>query len=524
MKLTILSTSDTHGYVFPTNYVKKGSHLGFGLARAATVIAQEQATAKAQGPVVTIENGDFLEGSPLAYYVARVKPDRNPQPLMAIYNQIDYDCGILGNHEFNYGQKYLQAAIRDAKRTILCANILDNNGEPEYGQPYRIIEKDGIKIGVLGLTTQAVYKWEKATNISGLQFESAYIAAKKYVPIIREQADIVVVCYHGGFERDLTTGKPNDIHVGENEAYHILEAIPGIDALVTGHQHRQLATDVFDIPTTQPGFRGQAIGKITLDLERDATGKVTVVDHTSELVSAADAPLDPKVLAAADGLNHEVGHWLDQPLGHIKGDMTFTDPFAARIDETPYIEFIQKVQMATMGADISATALFNDEARGFENPITMRNIMTNYVYPNGLSLLNITGADLKGALEVTARYFSSQDGKIIVNPAFIHPKRRQYNYDMYEGIDYRINVAKPMGHRIENLTYHGQPIADDQHLRIALNQYRAVGGGHYPMYSADKIRAESQGAMSEIIADYLQAHPTIDATANKNFTVVYDPD
>src|SRR5699024_11171422 len=128
-----------------------------------------------------------------------------------------------------------------AKRTILCANILDSNGDPEYGQPYRILEKDGIKIGVLGLTTQAVYKWEKATNISGLQFESAYIAAKKYVPIIREQADIVVVCYHGGFERDLTTGKPNDIHVGENEAYHILEPIPGIDALVTGHQHRQLA-------------------------------------------------------------------------------------------------------------------------------------------------------------------------------------------------------------------------------------------------------------------------------------------
>ncbi|WP_203642422.1 bifunctional metallophosphatase/5'-nucleotidase [Levilactobacillus andaensis] len=521
MKLTILSTSDTHGYVFPTNYVKKGSHQGFGLARAATVIAREQANA--QGPVVTIENGDFLEGSPLAYYVARVKPDRNPQPLMNIYNQVNYDCGILGNHEFNYGQEYLQAAIRDAKRTILCANILDANGKPEYGQPYKIIEKDGIKIGVLGLTTQAVYKWEKATNISGLQFESAFIAAKKYVPIIRELADVVVVCYHGGFERDLVTGQPNDIHVGENEAYHILEAIPGIDALVTGHQHRQLATDVFDIPTTQPGFRGQAVGKITLDLDRDAAGKVHVTKHHSELVSAEEAPLDQKVLTAATDLNNEVGHWLDQPLGHIKGDMTFTDPFAARIHETPYIEFIQKVQMATMGADISATALFNDEARGFENPITMRNIMTNYVYPNGLSLLNITGADLKAALEVSARYFTVKDGEIAVNPAFVHPKRRQYNYDMYEGVDYRLNVAKPMGHRVESLTYHGEPVTPEQPLRIALNQYRAVGGGHYAMYGADKIIAESQGAMSEIIADYLQDHPTIDATTNDNFTVVNDP-
>ncbi|MGP4117201.1 bifunctional metallophosphatase/5'-nucleotidase [Levilactobacillus zymae] len=521
MKLTILSTSDTHGYVFPTNYVKKGSKQGFGLARAATVVAREQAAA--EGPVVTIENGDFLEGSPLAYYVARVQPDRDPAPLMNIYNQVDYDCGILGNHEFNYGQEYLQTAIRDAKRQILCANILDRNGDPEYGKPYTIIEKAGIKIGVLGLTTQAVYKWEKATNISGLQFESAFIAAKKYVPIIRKQADIVVVCYHGGFERDLATDEPNDIHVGENEAYHMLAEIPGIDAMVTGHQHRQIATELFDIPTTQPGFRGQAVGKITLDLKRDATGKVTVINHDSELVSAANAPLDAKVINAAATLNSRVGHWLDQPLGHINGDMTFHDPFKARMHETPYIEFIQQVQMATMGADISATALFSDEALGFENPITMRNIMTNYVYPNGLSLLNITGADLKGALEVTARYFTVLDGKITVNPAFVHPKHRQYNYDMYEGVNYTLNIAQPMGHRVENLTYHGQPVTPDQPLRIVLNQYRAVGGGHYGMYEASKIIAESQSPMSELIADYLQEHPTVDATTNDNFKVVNEP-
>ncbi|GEO68080.1 bifunctional metallophosphatase/5'-nucleotidase [Levilactobacillus spicheri] len=521
MKLTILSTSDTHGYVFPTNYVKKGSHQGFGLARAATVLAREQAAA--EGPVVTIENGDFLEGSPLAYYVARVQAARDPEPLMNIYNQIDYDCGILGNHEFNYGQAYLQAAIHDARRQILCANILDHNGDPEYGRPYTILEKDGLKIGVLGLTTQAVYKWEKATNIDGLQFESAYIAAKKYVPILRKLADVVVVCYHGGFERDLATGEPNDIHVGENEAYHMLQDIPGIDALVTGHQHRQIATSVFDTPITQPGFRGQAIGKITLDLHRDADGQVTVTNYDTALVSAADAPLDEKVIDAATGLNNQVAHWLDQPLGHINGDMTFTDPEDARRHETPYIEFIQRVQMATMGADISATALFSNEARGFENPITMRNIMTNYVYPNGLSLLNITGADLRAALEVSARYFSIIDGKIGVNPAFIHPKHRQYNYDMYEGIDYRLNIAQPMGHRVENLTYHGQPVRDDQPLRIVLNQYRAVGGGHYGMFGANKIIAESQSAMSELIADYLQAHPVVDATTNQNFSVVNEP-
>ncbi|PWF99832.1 bifunctional metallophosphatase/5'-nucleotidase [Levilactobacillus bambusae] len=520
MKLTILSTSDTHGYIFPTNYVEKGTTMPFGLTRAATVIHRESQT---DGAVLTVDNGDFLEGSPLAYYVAKVEPEHDPKRLMAIYNLIPYDVGVLGNHEFNYGQEYLQSAVNEAKRDILCANILDENGDTEYGSPYKIYEKEGIRIGVLGLTTQAVYKWEKPTNISGLQFDSVVATARHYIPIIREQADVVVVCYHGGFERDLLTGKLTDIHAGENEAYTLLEQIPGIDALVTGHQHRKLATKIFDVPVTQPGSRGEDVGKITLNLQRLANGKVSVISSEAELIPTGDATLDSDMMAKSHRLDRDVDHWLDQPLGHINGSMTFNNAFKARIRETPYIEFVQKVQMASVGADISATALFNDEARGFENPITMRNIMTNYVYPNGVSLLEITGEDLRDALELTANYFIIENGQLAANPAYITPKRRQYNYDMYEGIDYVLNIANPVGSRVTKLMYHGQPVTDKMRLKIALNQYRAVGGGHYPMYNAQKIISESSGTMSELIADYLRDHPVIDATTNDNFHVINEP-
>ena len=155
----------------------------------------------------------------------------------------------------------------------------------------------------------------------------------------------------------------------------------------------------------------------------------------------------------------------------------------------------------------------------------MRNIMTNYVYPDGLALELITGEELKAALEKAATYFTlNLDHQIVVNPAFYSPKLRHYNYDMYEGINYRINVAKPVGHRIDKLLYQGQPVTDDQTFKIALNRYRAGGGGHYNMFHADKIIAENKTPMSQLIADYLRAHAVIKATVDNNFEVVNEPE
>ncbi|WP_125706890.1 bifunctional metallophosphatase/5'-nucleotidase [Lacticaseibacillus porcinae] len=511
MQLTILSTSDTHGFVLPTNYAKRDQALPFGLTRAATVLAQHQDAA-----TLTIDNGDWLQGSPLAYYAARIANDVSK--LTDAYNAVGYDAGVLGNHEFNYGAKYLSKAIAQLNYPILCANIL-RDGKPAFGRAYQVFEKAGVRVAVLGLTTSYIPHWETPTNIEGLEFANAVDVAKTWVPKLHELADVVVITYHGGFERDLETGKPTEKITGENVGYQLTQ-IPGVDALVTGHQHRELAGVVNGVPVTQPGYRGANVGQITLTLEATAAGW-QVVKGDAQLLKTAQAMPDSSVEAAVATTNAAVEDWLDSPLGHVNGDMSLHSAWQARIHESAYIEFINKVQMAATGADISGTALFTNDGRGFNQTITMRDVVTNYVYPNTLAVLKLSGADLKAALEQNAEYFSLDDaGKLKVTPRFIHPKPQHYNYDMYQGIDYVLDISRPVGQRVVNLTYHGQPVTPDAEYEVVANQYRAGGGGNFAMFGQSKVIRENQKDMTELIADYLRAHPQIDATVDNNFQVV----
>ncbi|OTN77634.1 hypothetical protein A5886_002734 [Enterococcus sp. 8G7_MSG3316] len=514
MKITFLETSDMHGYVTPTNY-SDDQEQGFGTAKVATKM--KQLKAEADGPVITIENGDFIQGSPLSYYIA--KSQHHVSALTAPVNLLDVDVHVLGNHEFNYGLDYLKEAITSYQSPVLAANILNENGDPYFGQAYKIIEKEGVKIAVLGLVTQYIPHWEQPATIKGMTFQSIVETAKVYIPRLREAADIVVVSYHGGFEKDLITGEPTELLTGENEGYQLLHEVSGIDALFTGHQHREIATKINGIPVVQPGFRGSFIGKIELTVATDED-QFRVVDSRAELVSVVDATPDEATLALLAPINEELNTWLDQPLGQVEGDMRITDPMGARIKEHPYIEFINRVQMAASGAKISGTALFNNEGKGFGSTITMRDVITNYIYPNTLAVVRVTGAELKAALEQTANYLAVEENAIIFNPAFIEPKPQYYNYDMYEGIEYTIDLRQPVGQRITTLVFEGEPVAMDQHLDIVINQYRAVGGGNYDMFAAEKIIREIQVDMTELIADYLKAHPVIDAVTNQNFKVI----
>lgn len=511
MQLTILSTSDTHGFVLPTNYAQRDQSLPFGLTRAATVLAQHQNAA-----TLTIDNGDWLQGSPLAYYAARIAKDATK--LTAAYDAVGYDAGILGNHEFNYGANYLQKAIAKLNYPILCANIL-RDGQPAFGQPYQVFEKAGVKVAVLGLTTSYIPHWETPTNIEGLEFASAIDVAKTWVPKLHALADVVVIAYHGGFERDLASGQPTEKLTGENVSYQLTE-IPGVDALVTGHQHRELAGVVNGVPVTQPGYRGANVGQITLTLESGKHGW-QVVDGQAQLLKTADAKPDEHVAEAVATTNDAVEAWLDSPLGHVNGDMSLHSAWQARLHESAYIEFINKVQMAATDTDISGTALFTNDGRGFNQTITMRDVVTNYVYPNTLAVLKLSGADLKAALEQNAEYFSLDDqGQLKVTPRFEHPKPQHYNYDMYQGINYVLDISRPVGQRVVNLTYHGQPIDPNGSYEVVANQYRAGGGGNFAMFGQSKVIRENQKDMTELIADYLQAHPSIDATVDNNFQVV----
>ncbi|EXJ22943.1 2',3'-cyclic-nucleotide 2'-phosphodiesterase [Alkalibacterium sp. AK22] len=515
MKVTLYETSDIHGYLYPTDYQSREQGAAFGLFKIASLLERDKA--KTGGHSLVIENGDLIQGSPFTHYI--VKEKQSAESVMEAVNAIDYDAGVLGNHEFNYGMDYLESAVQAAAHPILCANILNEQGEPAFGEAYKIFEKEGIKIAVLGLTTPYIPNWEHPENYEGLTFKTAVETAQSYVPDLKEQADVVVISYHGGFEKDLETGEETEIQTGENEGYALLKEVEGIDVLLTGHQHRVIAQKVGSTAVVMPGDKGRYLGKVTLDFEH-IDGTYHLKDSYPELLSAADAPADEKLKESLQNINEEVEQWLDQPIGHVAGDMTIFDAEQARRKEHPYVEFVHRVQMHYAECDISGTALFNNQAKGFEKVVTMRDVVLNYIYPNTLAVLKVSGSDLKAALERSATYFDlDQDGEITVNPTFLHPKPQMYNYDMYEGIDYTIDVSRPQGQRITELLYKGESIQPEDSLEIVINQYRAVGGGDYSMFDASKIIREVTIPMNELMGDFFSQFSPIEAQVNYNFKV-----
>ncbi|KYD10345.1 2',3'-cyclic-nucleotide 2'-phosphodiesterase [Caldibacillus debilis] len=517
--LTVLETSDVHGHIFPVNY-GTNAYAGLGMAKIATLVKEIRRKEK---NVLLIDNGDNIQGTPLTYhYVKFMSGEMNP--VVKVMNHLRYDAAVVGNHEFNYGMEVLERAVGQSDFPWLSANLLDKGtGEPYFGKPYIIkLFEGGLKVAVLGLTTHYIPNWEKPEHIRSLRFEDTVESAKRWVKKIRaeEKPDVLVLSYHGGFERDPDTGAPDEAETGENVAYRLCMEVEGIDCLLTGHQHRKIwGKTVNGVVVLQPGCNGQYLGKATIRLKK-AEGRWTIIGKRSELLPLENVPEDREVIRLCEKYEEATQKWLDRPIGRIEGDMTIKDPFEARVKEHPFIELINRVQMEASGADISGTALFHDEVKGFRHEVTMRDIVSSYVYPNTLVVVKITGKDLKAALERSASYFClNEKGELAINPAFSHPKPQHYNYDMWEGIEYVIDVSKPVGERVVRLTYKNQKVEDDQELLVVINNYRASGGGEYTMFKNREVVREIQTDMTELLANYFLEKKTVKAVCNHNWEV-----
>jgi len=513
--LKILSTSDVHGFLYPTNYSQRDDQQPYGWLKAATLIRQIQDQAGPDDIVLTIENGDWIEGSSFDSYLATAAPDR-ASLLSKLPQDLHYDLGVLGNHEFNYGLDYLRECMADRNYPLLGANIDGAHAQGIVDAPYQIFKKKGVKIAVLGLTTAYVPVWEPASHLTGLTFQSALATAQHWVPKLRQRADVVIVAYHGGFEANLVSGEPTERLTGENEGAQLLTQVPGIDALVTGHQHRLIAGVYHKIPATQPGDKAVAVGEIDLDLDEE----LQITGRRAQLLPTAAVTPDPELTAKLAPIQAQTQDWLDTPVGHIGGaSLRVTDHLAARLHGHPYLNFINQVEADAGQVDIAATALFNDDVAGLGETVTRRQVLNSYPYPNTLVVERVTGADLKAALERCASFFTLQNGAITVSEAFTTPKVELYNYDVYAGIDYTFDLTQPQGTRVTALSYHGQPVQADQQLDIVMNQYRGNGGGEYPMFRASKIIREINTSVADLIQDYLVAHPTVIGQQPQNLTI-----
>ena len=518
-KIKLLYTTDIHGNVMPLIY-GTNEEADIGLAKYATVVKKMK---EENEHIILIDNGDLMQGTPLmTHYVKQYQHQANP--MIEILNRLKIDAAVLGNHEFNFGNKVLTDAIEQSHFPWLSANIIDaSSKKPQFGPPYIVKQiDDEVRVAIVGVTTHYIPNWESPNHIKGLTFLDACETLDDWVKHIREKEnpDLLIAAYHGGFERDINTGEPTEKMTGENQAYQMCKQIKGIDILLTGHQHRELVGNIKDVLVIQAGSHGRTYGEINMVLEKE--GNVwNVIKKKAAVRTLETVEADDEILQYIGDLEKSTQQWLDEPIGFIDGDMTIIDPFQARIKKHPFIQFIHDVQMEESGVDISVTALLNNHSVGFKETVTMRDVVSNYIYPNTLVVLQLTGKDIKAALEKTASYFTlDNEGKIIVDPSYVRPKPQHYNYDMWEGIEYEINVSKPIGNRIEKLTYQNREIKEHETYHVVLNNYRASGGGDYDMFKDKPVIREIQKDMVEIIREYFERHKYVKAYTKDNYHVV----
>lgn len=517
MKLVFLHSSDTHGFLMPTDYQDRNDyHAPFGLARVSSTIKSEIAKYGRDHVLVT-DAGDCLQGSPLASY-ARTLPDyRGLAQFTAAYNAIGYDARCLGNHDFNFGLDYLNWYVDHNDAPIINDNILAaGTDRPAFGIPFKIIEKAGIKVGILGITTQYIPHWEQADHIAGLEFKSALTTIKHYAALLKPQVDVLAVLYHGGFENDPQTGQATEPDRGENEGYHILKEIPEVDVFLTGHQHRRLNEVVDQTALIQPGYRGEAVGKVILDIDEQSK-KITKIE--TELVDTKAFEPDPAIVELVKQLDQGTQNWLDQPIAELSEPAPIKDAMTGRIHGAPFINLLQQMQLWFTHADVSATAVMSEKAKGFGKTVTLRDVILNYPYANQLVRVKFTGKQLKHVIEHSASFLEkTPEGTIKFLDRWIKPKPELYHFDVFYPVHYEVDLSQPVGQRVKNLTLHGKPLEDDKNYELAVNNYRANGGGFYPEYSLDKIDLALDKDYVQMFTEYLtQSGEKVDPKPNYKF-------
>lgn len=489
--LKIYFTSDTHGYIYPTDYTNTQ------LKPQGLLCMMEQFTK--DGNTLIIDGGDTIQGSPFTTFMSKQAPAVNP--IATVFNRAGYDYITLGNHDFNYGYTYLSNYLNHLDAKCLCANVTDTTGAlPIMPSAIHTLE-NGLKVGLIGVSTDFIPVWEKPENLTHFTVAPTMTSLATHVEALRPQVDLLVGIYHGGFAYDLATHEQLSDST-ENVAYDICKAFD-FDILLTGHQHLPLSNEtLFGTHIVQTPHYGTSFAKV--DATLDAHGTVHV---TSELI-ATGSTYNEETYATLLPLEEQVQVWLDQPVGFLDKALIPDDPLDMAQFGSPLANFINQVQLDRTGADISCCS-FANSIKGFDATVTVRDIVSTYIYPNTLIVLEVTGGILRAALENVASYFRNDDGMIGISDKFLKPKVAHYNYDYFAPLQYTFDLTQPAGERVCEVTLHGKPVTDATTLTLVMNNYRYSGVGGYDMYPHCPVVKEVLVEMPEIIIDYFEKHERV---------------
>lgn len=509
--ITLLSTTDLHGNIYPIDYYTDRP-ANRGLAKISTLVREVRAK---QPNVLLLDSGDTIQGTPLAYYFAR-KDTSAPNPTIAAMNALGYEAMAVGNHEFNFGLEVLWKAKRESKFPWLAANLRQTyKSGVEHIEPYIVKTLGGVRVGIIGFVTPGVPRWEIPANYRGYEFEPIVESARRIVPIVRQQADLVVVIAHSGIERDPKTGEAfADQMTGENAVWALAEQVPGIDVILFGHTHRELAEKIIGgALLVQPKNWGESLARVDVELEKSAGGGWQVASKHSALVPVTDATAaDPDILRLAQKYHEATQKYLDTPIANSAKNL---EAITARYEDHPLVDLIHKVQMEYGRADVSLATMFYPRLEIPEGKVTLRQIAGLYIYENTLYTVEMTGAQLRDALEHAASFFPGwppKEGERLRLPG--------YNADSAEGVEYKMDLTQPVGKRIRDLCYQGKPLGDGIKLRVALNNYRYAGGGRYAVLQGLPVVYRSPVEVRELIIEYVSRTGRIPTEADGNWEIV----
>ncbi len=510
VKITILGTTDVHGNLFDWSYEDGAVNHEIGLVKIHTVVEQ----IRRENPnTILLDVGDTIQGTLLTDDLYNVSLLDHPHPMIAAMNFMGYDAMTLGNHEFNFGLSLIDKIVQEANFPILSANTYQANDDTHYVEPYVVRKIAGIKIGILGLTTPKIPMWD-GPKVESLYFTHMASETEKQIKVLQEveNVDLIIGAMHSGLA-STTKG-------GADSVRYVITRNPELAAVVIGHDHAAVAEMVNNTAVGAARDEGRQVVRIDLTLQQK--------DAKWEVISAVPSIIEVKNYAASQELWDHTRHYhettlefLDATIGIATADFHPVSEVPnipeGQIRDTAVMDLINSVQLKYTGADVSAAALFKSDSNIKKGNISFNHIFDIYKYPNTLVAVEVTGAELKAYMEWSARYFNTyKPGDVTVS---FDPDIRSYYYDMFAGLDYKIDISRPAGERIVDVIFKGRPLQDDDVLSLVVNDFRYNGLKNLGIISNEPHVETDPVSVRTMIAEYIREKGTIRPEVDNNWSI-----
>ncbi|BDU50839.1 5'-nucleotidase C-terminal domain-containing protein [Haliovirga abyssi] len=462
--ITVLQTSDLHGRIYAYDYAIDAPDKDAGLAKIMTILKKERAM---DPDSILIDNGDTVQDNS-----AELFNDLPVHPMIQSLNEMKYDIWVLGNHEFNFDLNFLKRNIKGFNGTVLAGNIYNTDNGERFVKAYKILNVKGVRVAIVGMITPNVTRWEASSpeHFEGLKFTKLINETGKVLDELKGKYDVLIGSYHLGRKGEY----------GGAGLYDIADEFPQFNVLFGGHEHAKYVEKRNGVQLIEPGKYGAALAKAVITVSGD-NNNYKVASVKLENLGTKKVKENKEILNKFEFVNKKSREDANKVVGKItedfikgvdyitKADKVTTMP-TAQVEDTAIIDLINDVQMFYSKADVSSAALFNFGSNLKKGEFKKKDVAYIYKYPNTLIGVRITGKNLKKYMEWSASYYNTYHyGDLTVS---FNPNVRGYNYDMFSGVNYDINLSKEAGNRIENLKFNGKPIDDNKVYKLAVNNYR----------------------------------------------------